>query len=284
MPAPKLDLRSQVIELLLEQGVLPGDRLYESRIAKALGVSRKPVRNALDQLCEDGLVEVVLQKGYVLRDPLEPQLAKTLTAERTQLESCYLDIAFDLFDGKLPLNITEQELLRRYDVAPALLARALGQAMTEGWAQKNPGYGWTFTDVLRRPEAYAEMMRFRAAFEPECLRSIDVEEHAAALTDLRERLHRQRGLAVGDMSADELFKMGCEFHETLIRLSGNSFALDTLRRLNALRRLFVYRAHVPKPNYITEQVEEHLAILKILRDGDADGAALAMRHHLLSAR
>jgi DNA-binding GntR family transcriptional regulator len=52
-------LREQIIQAEL----LPGERLSESDVAKTLSVSRQPVREAFIKLSEEGLVQVLPQRG-----------------------------------------------------------------------------------------------------------------------------------------------------------------------------------------------------------------------------
>ena len=52
-------LRRQIIQAEL----LPGERLSESEVAKTLSVSRQPVREAFIKLSEEGLVQVLPQRG-----------------------------------------------------------------------------------------------------------------------------------------------------------------------------------------------------------------------------
>lgn len=57
-------LREQIIQAEL----LPGERISESEIAKSLSISRQPVREAFIKLSEEGLVQVLPQRGtYVTR-------------------------------------------------------------------------------------------------------------------------------------------------------------------------------------------------------------------------
>jgi DNA-binding GntR family transcriptional regulator len=56
-------LRQAIIQLRLK----PGNALSESEIAKQLGVSRQPVREAIIKLAEAGLVEVRPQRGTYVR-------------------------------------------------------------------------------------------------------------------------------------------------------------------------------------------------------------------------
>lgn len=49
--------------MILKREVLPGARLGEVELAQALGLSRTPVREALQRLDSDGLVEVLPHRG-----------------------------------------------------------------------------------------------------------------------------------------------------------------------------------------------------------------------------
>src|SRR3569832_590036 len=60
---PPTTLRAHVVQML-SAGILagkykPGDRLNESQIARELNISRIPVREALSQLQEQGLVQTL---------------------------------------------------------------------------------------------------------------------------------------------------------------------------------------------------------------------------------
>ena len=60
-------LREQIIQAEL----LPGERISESEIAKALSISRQPVREAFIKLSEEGLVQVLPQRGAFDSDTRE---------------------------------------------------------------------------------------------------------------------------------------------------------------------------------------------------------------------
>src|SRR5687768_15046082 len=55
---------------LLEGVYMPGERIYEGIVAKEIGVSRNPVREAIRRLQQDGLVQVRPHYGiYVAEIP-----------------------------------------------------------------------------------------------------------------------------------------------------------------------------------------------------------------------
>lgn len=90
-PTQSIDLRQIVYEKIKEailDGIIhPGERLSEVELAEKLTVSRTPVREAIRQLAETGLVTLIPRKGaYVVL--LSVQDAKDLYELRGALECC----------------------------------------------------------------------------------------------------------------------------------------------------------------------------------------------------
>jgi len=93
--------------IILEGQVGPGKKLNEGELAKALGISRTPIREAINRLEKEGLVEIFPQRGafviqftekdvyelFLIRENLEG-LAARLAAEKitpsslAKLEAC----------------------------------------------------------------------------------------------------------------------------------------------------------------------------------------------------
>jgi len=82
------------------------------------------------------------------------------------------------------------------------------------------------------------------------------------------------------MTPRELFEANSDFHETLAACSGNRFLLQTVRRLNQLRRLVEYRQAQEKRSQRRHHAEEHLEILELLLAGERPAAADKLRLHL----
>jgi len=72
------NFRDQAVDILREQILEgryePGGRLNEVEIAEAMGMSRGPLREALQRLVAEGLVEVVPHRGAFVRNFSPPEL------------------------------------------------------------------------------------------------------------------------------------------------------------------------------------------------------------------
>ncbi|EFQ24192.1 transcriptional regulator, GntR family [Aminomonas paucivorans DSM 12260] len=93
-PATSTDLRQIVYEKIKEaivNGLIPaGQRLSEVELAGKLDVSRTPVREAIRQLAQTGLVKLVPRKGAFVALPT-PKDASDLYEIRTALETLALE-------------------------------------------------------------------------------------------------------------------------------------------------------------------------------------------------
>ncbi len=97
----------EVKKLILERRLLPGEKINEGELAQALGISRTPIREALNRLAKEGLVNIYPQRGafvvefsekdveelFLIREKLEGLAAylaaSKITAKDLQkLESC----------------------------------------------------------------------------------------------------------------------------------------------------------------------------------------------------
>lgn len=61
------EVASRVRDLIIEGALAPGDRIYEEQLARTLGVSRTPMREALKTLASEGLVELQAARGAVVK-------------------------------------------------------------------------------------------------------------------------------------------------------------------------------------------------------------------------
>jgi DNA-binding GntR family transcriptional regulator len=169
---PKLErpgpLRDRVYEALLElittRALQPGQHLVESELAGHLGVSRQPVREALQRLNTEGWVDLRPAQGAFVHEPTEEEADQLLTV-RTLLEAEAARLAAANADqaGTEALEeIVKQGNLAvasdDVDAAVALNARFHGKIMelagnavlAELAAQVDRRVRWYYTPVARQ--------------------------------------------------------------------------------------------------------------------------------------
>ncbi len=271
-------LTGQILTYLREQGFSPGNHIPAQRLADFLGVSRSPVSRALEILEEHGQVRREPKRGYFLdRDTDKAELL----GQESAIEATYFQIAEDCLNGEIPVSVSEAMLKSRYGVSQGALNGLLSRMLREGWIEPRKGYGWRFSTMLTTADALMQTYQLRLALEPAALIEPTFHIHDATLDRLEET---ERRLLAGDIetiSARNLYEAGVLFHETLAQASGNPYIFDALHRVNQVRRLIAYRSMIQRERYY-KQAEQHLEILMILRHGQRQQAADAMRHHLNS--
>ncbi len=76
----------------------PGERINEGALARSLGVSRTPVREALNRLCMEGLLEVRAGRGFFCRE-LDAREIYDLYQLRAAIESAGVRLAVERIDA-----------------------------------------------------------------------------------------------------------------------------------------------------------------------------------------
>ena len=99
------------VYIALEDAILAGeykrgDSLTEMSICKKLGVSRTPVRSALHRLCEEGLIEIMPNRGAVVVGMSDDDLADIYKI-RIKLEGLASAMAAKRMSGEEKAALTE---------------------------------------------------------------------------------------------------------------------------------------------------------------------------------
>lgn len=272
------------IEGWISEGELqPGDALAERALADRLDVSRSPIRQALKLLEEKGLVVTREDGGYTVAKTAKLSSIDYLPITAVdEIEPLYLKIAEDRLEGRLPDKISESDLMRRYDLTKAQLSSILQRIVHEGWIERAPGHGWRFLPILTSPETYDQGYRFRILIESAALLEpgFKVDELV-----LRKCLAEQQELIDGAVewaSPAQLFDANARLHETIASFSGNVFIVESLKRINRLRRLMEYKKVVDR-SAAARRCKEHKVLIELLLNGQREAAADFIRLHLRDA-
>lgn len=274
----------QIIELIKTEAWGAGSHLPAQMLADRLRVSRQPINDALAMLQEKGLLTRERNRGYFVAKPVTEPLQAVVTglglAESDVVTAAYFQIAEDLLQNKLPQEFSEQLIKNRYSLTVAQLNAVLGRISSEGWAERKPGYGWVFSSMLLTPDSLLQSYRLRLALEPMALLEPSFRLDRKVLEQCRAtELHLLNG-GIETATADELHNRGVRFHESLVEASQNPFFIDTIKRVNRVRRLLSYRSMRQRDRY-PEHCRQHLHILALLEQDRNDDASDFMREHLV---
>jgi DNA-binding GntR family transcriptional regulator len=286
MPRPSLSpqITARIIEHIRENNLPRDHHLASQALADAFKVSRAPINAALRQLEEMRIVRSEPNRGYfLLKSARELDQKKAIELPVVEPEDAfYFSIAGDRLAGKLPDRVSESELMRIYDLPRSRVLKLLHRIAEEGWIEKLPGNGWEFRTLLMSREAYEQGYLFRASIESQALLlpTFQVDRLAFALARDEQQAILDGGYK--RMSRDHLFRSNSEFHEMLVGCSHNDFFIDSVRRVNRLRRLAEYKVTIDRSR-LPVQSKEHLRILKLLEEGERQDAADFLKAHILGA-
>ena len=207
---PFMPLNDIVQELVLPDiiscAVMPGSRISESSIAQGLGISRSPVKAALEKLASNNYIKIQNSRYYVAE-----------FNKKDYDEICdFTEMIETHAAGEAALNITKEQLDELYDMAHKL------------------------------QDTYDE------AF------------------------HKGKDFVFAKLLEQEI-----NFHFSVVKASGNQLITDIYDQMKY--RLFRCRSYLlfSRPDGFYDTLDtDHVFICDILKFGDRDMAAAAIRRHL----
>ena len=261
-----------------------GAHINTQVMVERFAVSRTPIRNALAILSELGLVEHKPHLGYFVPRTLSKahRQAVVRALEVADGPPAYYRLAEDWVRDAVPAHVTERMLRDRYALTRTKTLSIMSRGVEEGWIEEKSGHGWRLLDVAKTPEALEQVYRFRLIVEPAGFLEPGFQPDRPALHRLRTLLTAMRDGAARDWPPNRLWAVGVDFHEELVRMSGNTVFHRSLQRANGLRRLLEFRSMVSRDR-VHEEACEHLEILDMVSDADLPAVSARMRHHLEAA-
>ncbi|UWU25554.1 GntR family transcriptional regulator (plasmid) [Rhizobium sp. CB3060] len=273
------NIAKEISQLIRSGDLKPDDHLSTQGLADKFGVSRSPVREAMQVLFEQGFLEQKPNRGFFVSTKVIDEPAEAPGDQLQETMSDYHRLAEDWLTDRIPADVTEQMLRDRYGFTKAQVSDILMRAAREGWAERKQGYGWRFLPVAKTAEAFEQIYRFRMLIEPAAMLEPTFALDRKIIDEQRRIQSRMLETDIRTLPAERLLYNGSLFHEELIKMSGNPFFHLSLVRVNRMRRLLEYRSNVDRER-LHVQCEDHLAILSLLERGEIVEASYAMRRHL----
>jgi DNA-binding GntR family transcriptional regulator len=284
LPASPLqhELSAGILDFIRTEKLQPGARLGEVVLAERLQVSRTPVRAALKLLARRGLVRPSEVRGFVVAAEKSAAKAVARRPTVTDVDRLFLAIARDRRSGKLPVDVSERDLMQRYDATRPIVQRVLTRLSEVAAVERKRGHGWRFLPTISDPQARGESYRYRLLIEPAGLLEPDFRCDTAWIAEMRRRHDEMLSMPWSDTASIALYEMNAAFHEGLAAASGNRYFLLAVQQQNRLRRFANYDWTYGYERVVVN-CREHLGMLDRIEAGDLVDAAHLMRLHLEGA-
>jgi DNA-binding GntR family transcriptional regulator len=149
---------------VLSGGMPVGTRLRQEALAEEFGVSRTPVREALRQLQATGLVELLPNRGAVVRGPSAREIREAYEV-RAELEGLAAELAAVRISDRDLVRLREAQTLFRKSVTNLIARRARRPAPWKDesvWVRANDLFHQTILDAAangRLSETIADLHR-----------------------------------------------------------------------------------------------------------------------------
>lgn len=192
----------------------------------------------------------------------------------------------DIFSGSLRAGqrLIIQQLARRLKMSPTPIREGLIQLASMGIIDFIPNCGGVVREMTSSD--VREICQVRRALECEATRSacgrIDLPQLHALAHALRRIATTKR---IGAGAVEKARRLDSQLHDLIAQSCGNRFLASELERLKILFRAFrdaAWDDRLAGHDYyrVSEEAEEHLAIVDALLERDPRGAARAMSRHI----
>jgi DNA-binding GntR family transcriptional regulator len=273
-------LANQLLDVIRDAKLEPGHHLREQQLADLVGVSRTPIRSALNLLAKRGIVETRKNHGYFLRKPFDSLHRIEIEVPSTADEKLYQRLVRDRLDKVVPNSMTQSDIARRYGVDRVALTRTLSRLAEDGLIAKNKGHGWTFLPTFDSLVSLKDSYEFRLTLEPACFLLPTFKLDPAAIERMRlQHLNLISHPDIAAVGSAHLFETDAAFHEMCTAFCGNAFFVQAIQHQNRLRRLLEFGSY-SNSRRVQDWCREHVAIIEAIAAGDLDQASAKMRLHL----
>ena len=215
-----------------------------------------------------------------------PQATIALLQSNSLTSVVHAEIERLILDGALAPGdkLTEAMLAERLGVSRGPIREAFRILEEAGLVRLEKNRG-VFVRSIPLDEAM-EIYDLRAMVDESVGRQLAeriTPEQLRVLRSLVEQMERVVKGGVDSSAGESYHLLNLAFHDKLVEFVGNRKLIELYRRLVKELSLF-RRVNLDDGRQMPVSVAEHRAILKAISAGDADGAGLALRAHVLQSK
>jgi DNA-binding GntR family transcriptional regulator len=186
-------------------------------------------------------------------------------------------VAMDIYRSREDIRLDERKLAQDFGISRTPVREAMAQLESEGFVRLVPRRG--IYVVRKTKREVIEMITAWAALESMAARLITQTASADQIAGLRKMFTT---FANGKVRAhlDEYSEVNIEFHQSIIKLSGNRVLIDLAENLFTHMRM-IRRKTIVEKDRADRSMRDHMNIIEALEQRSTDRAEELVRDHAL---
>ena len=186
-------------------------------------------------------------------------------------------VSMDVYRNRQDIRLDERQLAQDFGISRTPVREAMAQLEREGFVRSVPRRG---IYVVRKTKVEViEMITAWAALESMAARLITEHASAEQIAGLRKMFATFENGAVR-AHLDEYSEVNIEFHQSIIRLSGNSVLISLAENLFTHMRM-IRRKTIVEKDRADRSIRDHMNIIEALEARDTMRAEELVRNHAL---
>lgn len=185
-------------------------------------------------------------------------------------------VSMDIYRSRADIRLDERQLAQDFGVSRTPVREAMAQLEREGFVRSVPRRGVYV--VRKTKKEVIELITAWAALEGMAARLI-TQKSDADVGSLRDMFAT---FVDGELRAhlDEYSEVNIEFHQSIIRMSGNSVLIDLAENLFTHMRM-IRRKTIVERDRVDRSIRDHMNIIEALEARDTARAEALVRDHAL---
>jgi DNA-binding GntR family transcriptional regulator len=186
-------------------------------------------------------------------------------------------VSMDVYHSRADIRLDERRLARDFGISRTPVREAMAQLEREGFVRAVPRRG--IYVVRKTKREVIEMITAWAALESMAARLITETADSAQIATLRRMF---ANFEDGQLRAhlDEYSETNIEFHQTIIRMSGNTVLIQLAENLFTHMRM-IRRKTIGEKDRVDRSIRDHMHIIEALEARDTARAETLVRDHAL---
>ena len=186
-------------------------------------------------------------------------------------------VSMDVYRSRQDIRLDERQLAQDFGVSRTPVREAMAQLEREGFVRSVPRRG---IYVVRKTKTEViEMITAWAALESMAARLITEHASDSEIGSLRQMFATFEDGALR-AHLDEYSEANIEFHQAIIRMSGNSVLISLAENLFTHMRM-IRRKTIGEQDRVDRSIRDHMNIIEALEARDTDRAEDLVRNHAL---